>query len=99
MPTNPKCQSRSWERLLVEQKKSKLPVAIPRYRYTWGNPVLVDRSLWARVMANIKGDRGARSLFQAHPDWVKEVWFEDLPPRDIDTQFDLIEMRPRPRPV
>ena len=87
------------ERLLVEQKRSRLPVAIPRYRYTWGNPVLIDRSLWARLMANLKGDRGARSLFQAHPEWVEEVWFEDLPPRDIDTQMDLVEMRPRPRPT
>ena len=95
----PKVSVEVVEQLLVEQKKSKLPVAIPRYRYTWGNPVLIDRSLWARVMANIEGDRGARSLFQAHPGWVKEVWFEDLPPRDIDTQFDLIEMRPRPRPA
>ncbi len=86
------------EKLLVEQKRSRLPVAIPRYRYTWGNPVLIDRSLWARIMANIGGDRGARGLFQAHPEWVEEVWFEEIPPRGVDTKFDLADMRPRPRP-
>ena len=86
------------DKLLAEQKRSKLPVAVPRYRYAWGNPVLIDRSIWTRIMANIEGDRGAMGLFRAHPDWVQEVWFEEIPPRDIDTQFDLADMRPRPRP-
>lgn len=86
------------DHLLAEQKRSRLPVAIPRYRYTWGNPVLIERSLWPRLMATLEGDKGARGLFQAHPEWVEEVWFEDLAPRDIDTQMDLDEVRPRRRP-
>jgi molybdenum cofactor cytidylyltransferase len=87
------------EHLLAEQKRSKLPVAVPRYRYTWGNPVLIHRSIWDRIMANIAGDSGARSLFIAHPEWVEEVWFEDMPPRDIDTQFDFEDMSPKGPPV
>lgn len=93
----PKVHIEVIEKLLVEQKRSRLPVAIPRYRYTWGNPVLIDRVIWPRIMANIQGDAGARRLFKAHPDWIEEVWFEDLPPRDIDTRFDLDDMRPKPR--
>lgn len=84
--------------LLAGQKSSKLPVVLPKYRYTWGNPVLIDRSLWPRLMTSLEGDAGARKLFQAHPEWVEEVWFEDLPPRDIDTQADVEELRPRIRP-
>lgn len=70
------------------------PVVIPKYRYTWGNPVLVDRSLWPRLMS-LEGDEGARRLFQAHPEWVEEVWTDHLPPRDVDTEADLAELRPR----
>ncbi len=70
------------------------PVVIPKYRYTWGNPVLVDRSLWPRLMS-LEGDEGARRLFQAHPEWVEEVWTDHLPPRDVDTEADLEELRPR----
>lgn len=70
------------------------PVVIPKYRYTWGNPVLVDRSLWPRLMS-LEGDEGARRLFQAHPEWVEEVWTDHLPPRDVDTEADLTELRPR----
>lgn len=85
-------------RLLAAQRSSGLPVVVPKYRYTWGNPVLIDRSLWPRIMTSLEGDAGARKLFQAHREWVEEVWFEDLPPRDIDTPADLEELRPRARP-
>lgn len=84
--------------LLAGQKSSKMPVVLPKYRYTWGNPVLIDRSLWPRLMTSLEGDSGARKLFQAHPEWVEEIWFEDLPPRDIDTPADVEELRPRIRP-
>ena len=83
------------ERLVAEYRKRHPQVVIPKYRYAWGNPVLVDRSLWPRLMS-LEGDEGARKLFQAHPEWVREVWFETLPPRDVDTEADVEELRPRP---
>jgi molybdenum cofactor cytidylyltransferase len=67
---------------------------VPKYRYASGNPVLVSRELWPRLMS-LTGDEGARRLLQAHPEWVEEVWIESLPPRDIDTQRDIEELRPR----
>lgn len=69
-------------------------VVIPKYRYTWGNPVMVAQALWPRLMS-LEGDEGAQRLFQAHPEWVEEVWTDQLPPRDIDTESDLSELRPR----
>lgn len=82
------------ERLLEEHKRAKRPVSIPKYRYTLGNPVVVDRSLWPRVMS-LEGDEGAMRLWRAHPEWVNEVWFAEHPPRDVDTEADVIELRPR----
>ena len=67
---------------------------MPKYRYAWGNPVVVERSLWPRLMS-LEGDEGAKRLLQAHPDWVHEVWFEQRPPRDIDTRADFDDLRPR----
>lgn len=67
---------------------------IPKYRYTWGNPVLVEESLWPRLMS-LEGDSGAQKLLKAHPEWVEEVWVEKLPPRDVDTPADVEELRPR----
>jgi molybdenum cofactor cytidylyltransferase len=82
------------ERLVAEMRSSKRQAAVPRYRYTWGNPIVLARTLWPRVMS-LDGDEGARRLLQAHPDWVSEVWFEHLPPRDVDTEEDVSQLRPR----
>ncbi len=80
---------------LIEARRStKRQAIVPKYRYVWGNPVMVERSLWPRLMS-LEGDEGAKRLLQAHPDWVHEVWFEQRPPRDIDTRADFEELRPR----
>jgi len=80
--------------LLESHDKAGKPVTIPKYRYSWGNPVVVDRSLWARLMS-LEGDEGARRLWQAHPEWVNEVWFSEQAPRDVDTAADVAELKPR----
>ena len=80
--------------LLQIAKREKRPAIVPKYRYTWANPVIIDRSLWARLMS-LEGDAGAQRLLQAHPEWVREVWFEHLPPRDVDPEQDVGELQPR----
>lgn len=80
--------------LIERARRSKRPAIVPKYRYTFGNPVIVRRSLWPRLIS-LEGDEGARRLFQAHPEWVDEVWVEQLPPRDVDTVADIEELRPR----
>lgn len=82
------------DELLASHARADRPVSVPKYRYTSGNPVLVDRLLWPRLMS-LEGDEGAGRLWQAHPEWVNEVWFSDLAPRDVDTERDVVEMRPK----
>lgn len=82
------------ETLLESHEKTGKPVTLPKYRYSWGNPVVVDRSLWPRLMS-LSGDEGAKRLWQAHPEWVNEVWFPESSPRDVDTELDVAELRPR----
>lgn len=90
----PNVDQRVVAKVLAAGEGSPRPVIIPKYRYTWGNPVMVDRSLWPRLMS-LEGDEGAQRLFKAHPEWVEEVWTDQLPPRDIDTEADVHELRPR----
>lgn len=80
--------------LLATRASTKRQVIVPKYRYEWGNPVVVERPLWPRLMS-LEGDVGARQLFKAHPEWVEEVWFEARPPRDVDTTEDIEDLRPR----
>lgn len=76
-------------RLLEAGGRSRRPVVIPRYRFVRGHPVLVERSLWPRLVAGLEGDQGARNQFLSHPEWVEEVLIGEVPPRDIDTPEDL----------
>ena len=80
--------------LIEKHRRSSAMAIVPKYRYARGNPVLIDRALWPRLMS-LEGDEGAQRLLQAHSEWVEEVWFDSLPPRDIDTQADVEELRPR----
>lgn len=82
------------ERMLEVQRRSPRLAVVPKYRYVWGNPVIVSRALWERLMS-LEGDEGAKRLLQAHPEWVEEVWVDALPPRDVDTPADVEELRPR----
>lgn len=82
--------------LLESHNRSGKPVTVPKYRYSAGNPVVVDRSLWPRLMS-LAGDEGAKRLWQAHPEWVNEVWFPESSPRDVDTELDVAELQPRHR--
>ena len=66
------------------------PAVVPKYRYQRGNPVLVARYLWPRLMS-LEGDSGASKLLQAHPEWVHEVRFDQPVPRDLDTPDDVID--------
>ncbi len=79
-------------RLLEAGRRCGRPVVIPRYRFVRGHPVLVDRTLWPRLIAGLGGDQGARNLFLAHPEWVEEVLVGEAAPRDIDTQEDLDDL-------
>jgi molybdenum cofactor cytidylyltransferase len=80
--------------LLDRHRSSDALAVVPKYRYVRGHPVLITRELWPRLMS-LEGDEGGRNLLKAHPEWVEEVWFEQLPPRDVDTPEDVEDLQPR----
>lgn len=84
------------ERLLAVAEDAYHPAVVPVYRYERGNPVLFERSLWPRLMT-LEGDSGASALLRTHPEWVEEVRFDHLPPRDVDTPSDVADLRRGPR--
>lgn len=83
--------------LIDTMDEGTAPAAAPKYRYQRGTPLLVDRSLWARLMS-LDGDPEPARLFDAHPEWVTDVRVDHLPPRDVDTEDDVSDLRsPRRR--
>jgi molybdenum cofactor cytidylyltransferase len=79
------------EGLIAAAEETQRPAVVPVYRYERGNPVLFDRSLWPRLMT-ITGDAGVAALLSTHPEWVEEVRFDELPPRDVGTADDVEDL-------
>jgi molybdenum cofactor cytidylyltransferase len=70
------------------------PVVQASYRGRPGHPTLFARSLWPELLA-VEGDKGARDLIQAHPEWVRRIEVDGDPPPDLDTYEDYERLRAR----
>lgn len=56
-----------------------------------GHPVVLARRIWSEV-TTLGGDRGARTLFEVHPEWLRELPMAGDPPKDIDDPADYRRM-------
>ncbi len=80
--------------LMAEHHRSKAQIVIPIYRGFRGNPVLLDRSVFAEVMA-LDGDIGCRAIFGDHPEGIVKLPVDDAGILlDIDRQSDFEALRP-----
>jgi CTP:molybdopterin cytidylyltransferase MocA len=77
-------------RRLIAAHAAGATVVVAAYDGRRRNPVLIDRTHWAEVLATTTGDAGARPFLRAHPDLVTTVECGDTGrPDDIDTPEDL----------
>jgi molybdenum cofactor cytidylyltransferase len=80
-------------RLADHYRRTNPQILIPTCRGTRGNPVLLDRSLFAEAMA-LEGDVGCRALFAQHPDTIEKLEVDDEGILlDIDNQDDYQRLR------
>lgn len=63
-------------RIVEEYRRSQAQIVIPTHQGQRGNPVLLDRSVFAEVMA-LEGDVGSRAIFAKHLDRTVNVEVED----------------------
>ena len=75
--------------------RTRAPIVLPTHRGRRGNPVVIDRTLFARV-ESITGDVGARVLFQEYAEEIVEIDVEDDSIHfDLDTWEDYEELKGR----
>ncbi|HEV7921004.1 MAG TPA: nucleotidyltransferase family protein [Thermoanaerobaculia bacterium] len=77
----------TYDALLDAYRASRASIVAPTYNGIRGNPVLVDRALFAELM-NLRGDAGCRSIFGDHP-MMKVAVDDQGVVTDIDTPADL----------
>jgi molybdenum cofactor cytidylyltransferase len=75
-------------RAFAEAGKSGKNIVVPLFQGQRGNPVIVDASYQAAILA-VVGDTGCRRVIKQHPDQVLTVEMKtDHVVRDIDTMED-----------
>jgi molybdenum cofactor cytidylyltransferase len=80
-------------RLAEQHRQSRAQIVIPTYGGVRGNPVLLDRSVFAEVMA-LEGDVGCRAIFCNHLQGMVKVEVDDEGILlDIDNQDDYARLR------
>jgi xanthine dehydrogenase accessory factor len=85
----PLVTSSTLDALVDEYRRSHASVVVPTYNGFRGNPVIVDRALFAEMM-EIRGDIGCRSIFGDHAESIVKVAVDDPGiVTDIDTPEDL----------
>jgi molybdenum cofactor cytidylyltransferase len=57
-----------------------------------GHPVVLGREIWSGL-ETLTGDRGARDLLAARPDWLLRLPRPGEPPRDVDSESDYRRIR------
>jgi molybdenum cofactor cytidylyltransferase len=83
------------DQIVDAYRRSTAQIVIPSYQGTRGNPVLLDRSVFAEVQA-LKGDVGCRALFARHLEGIVNVEVEDMGVLlDIDNQEDYDRLKLR----
>jgi molybdenum cofactor cytidylyltransferase len=83
----------TFDRLIAAYQERKPQIALPVYKGFRGNPVLLDRSVFAEVMA-LTGDVGCRAIFGSHTENILKVPVEDIGVLlDIDTTADLSKLQ------
>jgi len=73
----PFIRSQTIDRIIEEYRRSRAQIVIPVHQGRRGNPVLLDRSVFAEVMA-LEGDIGSRAVFANHLNGIAKVEVEDV---------------------
>jgi molybdenum cofactor cytidylyltransferase len=74
--------------LIDRWRAGGMPIVAARYRGARGHPVLFARAVFPQL-TTLRGDVGARTIFEQSPDQVGYVEVDGIVPIDIDTEEDL----------
>lgn len=81
------------DRIVEEYRRTWAEIVIPMHEGARGNPVLLDRSVFAKAMT-LEGDVGCRAIFAKHREGVVYVDVEDPGVLlDIDSREDYERLR------
>ena len=78
--------------LLDVALESGADAVVPKYRYAVGWPVILDYSMWERLLGS-EGSVDILAVVASHAVSVEEVWFDNVAPTIYATAGDLPQAR------
>ncbi len=88
----PFVQAATLNQLIAHYEKARPQIVIPVFKGFRGNPVLLDKSVFAEVMG-LPGDVGCRAIFGDHTQGIHKVAVDDVGVLlDADTTEDVAEI-------
>jgi len=89
----PFVRAATFDQIIDHYRQSGAQIVIPTYKGFRGNPVLLDRSVFAEVMA-LSGDIGCRAIFGNHLEGIAKVPVEDVGILlDLDSKADVARLQ------
>jgi molybdenum cofactor cytidylyltransferase len=80
----PGIDTASIDAVLVAWRRRPTEIALASYRGRAGHPLIFARSLFA-PLAELRGDKAAWKIVDAHPQWVQTVPLDQPAPADLNT--------------
>ncbi len=80
--------------LLQAAATTDRPAVVPKYRYALGEPVVLARWLWPRLVG-VERTASLTNALESHREWIHEVWIDQVPPPIVDTPEALAAVAPR----
>jgi molybdenum cofactor cytidylyltransferase len=80
----PGIEAGSIDAVLAAWRRRPSEIALASYRGRAGHPLIFARSLFASL-ADLRGDKAAWKIVDAHPEWVQTVPLDQPAPADLNT--------------
>lgn len=65
---------------------------VPKYRYAFGWPIVLDYSIWAPLLGG-EGSVDLHDVVASHATSMEEVWYDRIAPRSYETADDFLFIR------
>ena len=86
----------TFDSMIQYHKRNRPQIVIPTFKGFRGNPVLLDRTVFAEVM-NLRGDIGCRAIFGSHTKGIHKLEVDDAGILlDVDTLQDFHKLQALP---
>lgn len=78
--------------LIDKASETSADAVVPKYRYAFGWPIVLDYSMWAPLLGS-EGSVDLQDVVASHATSMEEVWYDRIAPRSYKTADDFLALK------